>query len=268
MFLILFVCLKADGAKHSSWFWHGMANDVFLTLQRKYIQLVPFSKNWSRIQVIMSDIDFVPTRMMLELSESVIQLKFEFHYVSEKFRSSSKCWLIFWKFSWTNNFSQFHEGSISPFYAGSDKKKIIKIRPLGAKNEPKQNWSLLCCVVFVVWCVVCGMLWCCGGMFVTLILLSVVSACAGCVCCALLYCLVFVFCLCLCWQNSAENYLCETMMTGRVLRTSSLSILLAEWPRSGMVPGSPWHQKTSIWMHWKLPESLKFFLGHFWWKFS
>ena len=27
--------------------------------------------------------------------------------------------------------------------------------------------------------------------------------------------------------------------------------------QSGMVPGSLGHQKTSIWMHWKLPESLK-----------
>ena len=40
------------------------------------------------------------------------------------------------------------------------KKKIIEIRPLGAQNEQKQNWSslccvLLCCVVFVLWCVMC-----------------------------------------------------------------------------------------------------------------
>ena len=25
----------------------------------------------------------------------------------------------------------------------------------------------------------------------------------------------------------------------------------------GMVPGSPRHEKTSVWIHWELPESLK-----------
>ena len=24
--------------------------------------------------------------------------------------------------------------------------------------------------------------------------------------------------------------------------------------QSGMVPGSPGHEKTSVWIHWKLPE--------------
>ena len=63
-----------------------MGNDVFYTLQRKYIRLA------YGIQVVALDFDFVPTRMMLELSESAIQLKFEFHYISKFFRSSPKCW--------------------------------------------------------------------------------------------------------------------------------------------------------------------------------
>ena len=81
---------SGTGAKHSSWFWRDIANDDFLTLQRKCVRLASFSRNWSRIQVTMSDIDFVPTRMMLELSESVIRLEFEFRYISRQLWSPSK----------------------------------------------------------------------------------------------------------------------------------------------------------------------------------
>ena len=55
-----------------------MGNDVFSTLQRKFMRLAPVSRKSCCIQAVVLNFFILPTRLMLELSESVLQLKFEF----------------------------------------------------------------------------------------------------------------------------------------------------------------------------------------------
>ena len=89
-----------------------MGNDVFSTLQRKFVRLASVSRKSCCIQAAVLNFFILPTRLMLELSESVIRLKFEFHYIWKFFWSSPKCgpaqFLNIFMKKW---FSQFHQGS-------------------------------------------------------------------------------------------------------------------------------------------------------------
>ena len=69
-----------------------------------------------------------------------------------------------WSRKWQDTIARSYSRSFSPFYGGSNKKNIIKIRPLDAKNGLKQNCFsdvFLCFGVFwyslVFWCV--GVCW-------------------------------------------------------------------------------------------------------------
>ena len=84
---------------------------------------------------------------------------FRNHEKTSKFWKSDK--LKNWSRKWQDTIARSWSRSFSPFYGGSNKKNIIKIRPLDAKNGLKQDF-IQTCVVQCCTVLCCGAVVCCA----------------------------------------------------------------------------------------------------------